>query len=544
MPRAVEKSCFTTHDGVPLVYRRWPAASGTPRSAVLLFHRGHEYGGRIAHLANELDLPDFEFYALDGRGYSPSFAASVRDVQDFVDHLAARHGVRPENTAVIAQSVGAAIAATWAHDYAPRLRAMVLASPAFEVKLRIPFARLGLRLLQKIRGNFLVKPHAIAVNILIEMHDTARRVVDDAQAITIPTQLLISEADVVARRKPQHDFFARLGAATKERHVFPGLFDAAIGKARRFIVDRFDAPLETVDLRDADRSGYTRAEAERVASPLPAFSLRGLFWAAYRAGVALGSWLSRGMALGRKTGFDSGSTLDYVYRNQPTGFGPLGRLLDRSYLDAVGWRGIRQRKLHLEELIQRATRRLDDEGKPTRVVDIAAGHGRYAIDALAAAPRRPQSVLLRDYCPINVAAGRRLIAERGLSDVASFERADAFERDSIAAIAPKPTLGVVSGLYELFPDNGCVRRSLDGLAAAIPPGGYLVYTGQPWHPQLEMIARTLTSHRDGRPWVMRRRTQAEIDQLVAEAGFRKIEQRIDEWGIFTVSLAVREPVHA
>jgi hypothetical protein len=38
---------------------------------------------------------------------------------------------------------------------------------------------------------------------------------------------------------------------------------------------------------------------------------------------------------------------------------------------------------------------------------------------------------------------------------------------------------------------------------------------------------------------MRRRTQAEMDQLVEEAGFRKIDQRIDEWGIFTVSLAVR-----
>ena len=84
-----------------------------------------------------------------------------------------------------------------------------------------------------------------------------------------------------------------------------------------------------------------------------------------------------------------------------------------------------------------------------------------------------------------------------------------------------------------------VRRSLAGLAAAIPAGGYLVYTGQPWHPQLEFIARALTSHRLGQPWVMRRRTQAEIDQLVAAAGFRKIEQRIDEWGIFTVSLAER-----
>ena len=77
------------------------------------------------------------------------------------------------------------------------------------------------------------------------------------------------------------------------------------------------------------------------------------------------------------------------------------------------------------------------------------------------------------------------------------------------------------------------------LARSMEAGSYLVYTGQPWHPQLEFIARTLTSHRDHQPWVMRRRTQQELDQLVQHSGFSKIEQWIDEWGIFTVSLAVR-----
>jgi len=38
---------------------------------------------------------------------------------------------------------------------------------------------------------------------------------------------------------------------------------------------------------------------------------------------------------------------------------------------------------------------------------------------------------------------------------------------------------------------------------------------------------------------MRRRTQAEMDALVEAAGFRKVAQRIDRWGIFTVSLALR-----
>ncbi len=38
---------------------------------------------------------------------------------------------------------------------------------------------------------------------------------------------------------------------------------------------------------------------------------------------------------------------------------------------------------------------------------------------------------------------------------------------------------------------------------------------------------------------MRRRTQEEMDDLVREAGFQKIGEEIDPWGIFTVSLARR-----
>lgn len=146
---------------------------------------------------------------------------------------------------------------------------------------------------------------------------------------------------------------------------------------------------------------------------------------------------------------------------------------------------------------------------------------------------------MRDTSERNIAAGVQLIAERRLEGVVRFKRGDAFDRDSLAALSPKPTLAVVSGLYELFSDNERIRRSLDGLAAAMEPGTCLVYTNQPWHPQLAYIARVLTSHRGGQPWVMRRRSQAEMDQLVTAAGFRKIEQRIDPWGIFTVSLAVK-----
>jgi hypothetical protein len=106
------------------------------------------------------------------------------------------------------------------------------------------------------------------------------------------------------------------------------------------------------------------------------------------------------------------------------------------------------------------------------------------------------------------------------------------------AFAQGPNIAIVSGLYELFGDNKLVRTSLAGLARALPPGGLLIYTNQPWHPQIEMIARVLTN-RDGKPWIMRRRTQEEMDQLVTAAGFAKQEMCIDKFGIFTVSLARR-----
>ena len=83
-----------------------------------------------------------------------------------------------------------------------------------------------------------------------------------------------------------------------------------------------------------------------------------------------------------------------------------------------------------------------------------------------------------------------------------------------------------------------VLNSLRGLAAALEPGGYLIYTNQPWHPQVEFIAGVLRN-REGQPWIMRRRTTAEMDQLVRSAGFEKIDMEVDQWGMFTVSLARR-----
>jgi alpha-beta hydrolase superfamily lysophospholipase len=579
--RQCEERTFETVDGTRIFYRRWPAIKGAGDRAILLLHRGHEHSGRLQHLVDELDLPEYEMFAWDARGhgrspgrrgFAPSVGTLVKDLDTFVREVIVPQGIGVENIAVVAQSVGSVLAAAWVHDYAPRVRCISLAAPAFKVKLYIPFARPALRVLHKLFGDFTVQSYvkgnylthdrariaefqsdplitrAISVKVLLDLYDTAGRLIKDAQAIQTPTQLLISGSDFVVYKKPQLEFFNRLGSTTKQKHELNGFYHDTLGekerhlavnKVREFILKMFSRPCEGKLLLDADRKGATRDEFERLSRPLWRFSPQAVTFGVIKAGLNIGGRLSDGMRLGLESGFDSGATLDYVYCNRASGITPLGKLIDWTYINSIGWRGIRVRKQHVERLLARTMSTLRANGMPVHIVDIAAGHGRYVLDAVKGRATGADRILLRDYSESNVQRGSALIAERGLEGVARFERGDAFDRASLAAIEPRPTLGLVSGLYELFPSNDVLRDSLGGLADAIPPGGYIIYTGQPWHPQLEFIARTLLSHRDHKPWIMRRRTQAEMDQLVETAGFQKIDQLTDDWGIFTVSLARR-----
>jgi alpha-beta hydrolase superfamily lysophospholipase/SAM-dependent methyltransferase len=572
---------FETGGGTRLFYRYWPAVNAPIGPAIILLHRGHEHSGRVQHIVEELNLPDFAMFAWDARGHGRSASASddphsfgtlVKDLDAFVRHVASTYGIPFESIAVIGQSVGAVLAAAWAHDYAPGIRCMVLSAPAFKIKLYAPFAYPALGLLHRLRGDFhinsYVKPRVlthdperiasykadplikrpISAGLLLGLDRTSARIIADAQAISIPTQLLISGRDWVVRTKPQVEFFARLGSTVKEQHTFRQFYHDILGekdrrlaleKVRNFVLTAFAAPCQKPRLLDADKIGYTKIEFDTLSRPLPLFSRKRLGFGLVKLGMKVGGLFSSGIRLGFETGFDSGSTLDYVYRNRASGATPIRRLVDWSYINAMGWKGIRQRKENLVQALLDSMTRLHAKGMPVRLLDVAAGHGRYVLEALERGAAETQDVLLRDLCETNVQRGLALVQEKKLKHAVRFEVGDAFDRESLAAVRPRPTLAVVSGLYELFPDNPPVRESLAGLASAIEPGGFLVYTGQPYHPQLEMIARTLPSHRNYRPWIMRRRTQAEMDQLVEAAGFRKIDQRIDDWGIFTVSVAQR-----
>ncbi len=570
---------MTTWDGLELFYRAWrPPTPGN--KALILFHRGHEHSGRFQEVVDMLALDDVSIFAWDARGhgrspgergYADSFACLVKDVDTFVRIISKEYDIPMENIVVMAHSVASVIVSAWVHDYAPPIRAMILGTPALRVKLYVPFAIPLLRPWRVMKPKAFIQSYvkakmlthdpeqaeqykndalitrAIAVNILIGLYDTSTRIMADAGAIQVPTLLLAAGSDWVVRLSAQKRFFDRLSSPVKQMHVYPGFYHdifhekdrhLPIAQARKFILDVFKHRPDQRSLIHADKEGYTKAEYERLLEPLPILSPRRQYSAVLKVMLKTAGMLSQGIRIGWRTGFDSGESLDYVYEDKAQGITPLGRMLDRLYLNTIGWKGIRERKFNLEKLLQATIEKVHATQKPVRVVDIASGPGRYLLETVKKMSHVEVSALLRDRDPKGLEAGRKLARALTVSNV-TYVQGDAFDSQSLASISPRPHIAIVSGLYELFPDNEMVFNSLRGLSEALKDDGYLIYTNQPWHPQVEMIARLLIN-RDGRPWVMRRRTQAEMDELVRVAGFEKIDMEVDEAGIFTVSVARRK----
>lgn len=571
--RSCEESFFESFDSTKLFFRTWRPNSPQSKKALIVLHRGHEHSGRLQDIVDGLNLPDYWAFAYDARGhgkspgprgYAEDFSYLTKDLDTFVRMISEKHKIPLEDMAIVANSVGAVVATTWIHDYAPRVRCMVLAAPAFRVKLYVPFALAGLRLLNLLKKPAFISSYVkskmlthdsqeaekynqdplitrdIAVNILIGLFDASTRVLENASSITTPTYILSAGRDFVVKVSAQKKFFNRLGTEKKEFKLFPRFFHGVFyekGKeeglllARKFILECMNQAVDRSYLLRSHLQGPTFEVYKQLQKP--ANPVKALFFGFQKVFMGTLGRLSHGVNIGWKTGFDSGLSLDYVYENKPRGITPVGKAIDFFYLNAIGWKGIRLRKIHLERQIEKAIEKLKTKNEPIRILDVAGGPGRYLIDLAIRHKNLDLQIVVRDNTEGNLAHGRRMAAEKGLTNI-KYEKVDAF---SDASSSPfRPNIVVVSGFFELFPNNDLVQKCIQKIVKESSPDAQVIYTGQPYHPQLEMIARSLRN-REGQAWVMRLRSQAELDEIFRTHGLEKKEMEIDPFGIFTVSRA-------
>ena len=588
------ESCYNAYDGTAIYYRYWLTTpledikqANQPLRQVILLHRGHEHSGRLAELGEQFAKAGYQVFAWDARGngrsggikdHAESITELERDLEGFVQLVMGQTGIAIEDTLIVASSIGAVLAAAWVHDYAPNIRGMILGTPALSIRLYLPFAipslkvarTLGLmsRVSSYVKAQVLTHDkvaqqaynadplisNSISTDLLIDTHATGQRLLDDAGAITVPTFVLCAGKDYVVDKQAERTFYEAINTPIKRWQLYPDSYHAIFHETNKadvfadcieFAEEIFSTPVQAPDLSTAHLNSASKDKVDRLAiKPFnPNFAIT-------RFAMQKFGHVSDAIATGLEHGFDSGHSLDHVYYNKPSGQNKFGQAVDKFYLNNIGWQGIRIRREHILELARLALADIEDKNQGSnksyqpKLLDIASGHGFYAFDLLT--EFTDLHAELRDYEMHNIQALQAKAQQLVIADRVVTSQKDAFDPTSYinadtndtSADTKKTDLAIASGLFELFSDNALLATALAGIYDSLKSGGYLIYTNQPWHPEQEFISKTLNNHR-GSSWVMRCRSQAEMDQLVERAGFKKVTMRIDRFGIFTVSLAIK-----
>ena len=566
--KAVEGT-FQSFDNAALLYREWEHEAEPNGRILIILHRGHEHSERLESIASKPEFSGYKVFSYDNRGHgyteaeaSYEFMDFVRDLDAFVSFVCEKEGKKHEDIFIIANSVAGVTASTWVHDYAPKVRGVALIAPAFKIKLYFPFAKAFLKWAIKFKPELTIKsyvkskflthdeeeqkhydedalitPH-IPARQLTTLLDTSHRVVEDAETIVTPMLVLLATKDYVVQSGVQGDFYAKLSSSLKRFVKLEGFYHGVLYESEhQKAISEIASFMEKCYRHEAYQQleeviRVTQKEKDIIAfGTLPVWKEASYFTQRFMM-KTLG-FMSDGMKIGLKYGFDSGVTLDHVYKNEPNGVTWLGKRIDKNYLESIGWKGIRQRKANMISATKEKIKLLQGKGEKVRILDIAGGPARYLIEIAEAHPE--VEIEVRDYQIQNVEEGSALAKERNLSNI-TYRQSDAFDKANYDVQGYRPNIVIISGVFELFDDNELIGVAMDGVASIIEEGGYLLYTGQPWHPQLEQIANVLGNHRQEK-WIMRRRSQYELDTLFERRSFEKEHMEIDNWGIFTVSSA-------
>ena len=563
----MENLYFTSFDNNKLFYRKWNFEQG--KKTLILIHRGHEHSERLNSLVQDEKFLKYNIFAYDLRGHgytetktSPNAMDYVRDLDAFVKHIKNEYQIKEEDIFIVANSIGGVILSAYVHDFAPNIAGIALLAPAFEIKLYIPFAKQLVTLLTKIKKDAKVMSYVkakvlthdveeqnkynndklinkeINAKLLIDLANMGKRLVEDSMAIELPTIIFSAEKDYVVKNSAQKKFFLNLSSKKREFIELENFYHGIIFEKERqkvykmlddFIQDVFKNQNTKLDVSPRE---FSRKEYERIALEEYPLSEK-IFYSIQKFSMRTFGFLSKGMSLGLKYGFDSGISLDYIYKNQADGKLLLGKFIDRFYLNQIGWAGVRERKKNLLTLIEEKINNLDEEN--VKILDVAGGTGNYLFDIKEKYSK--VQILINEFKKSNIEVGEEVIKKNNWKNI-SFVNYDCFDRETYKKIDYTPNIVIISGVFELFEDNNMLENTISGVAEILEKNGAVIYTGQPWHPQLKQIALVLNSHKgNDKSWLMRRRSEKELDGLFEKYNLNKEKMLIDNNGIFTVSLA-------
>jgi hypothetical protein len=261
----------------------------------------------------------------------------------------------------------------------------------------------------------------------------------------------------------------------------------------------------------------------RAAATLP--NRPSLYHLGLRLFMRTAGQLSDGIRLGYRVGFNSGTMVDYVYRNKAHGITPLGTLIDRVMLDHKTWKAVRERR---RMLIRQVTALL--QAQPyAALFDVAAGPGSYLFEL----PRA--EIWAGDYKAAEVERGLERAKREGRDDI-RFARADAFDPTSWPN--RRFDILVASGFIDILDRDEDVRRLIEAGTAATEPGATWVFSAMEGHPDLLMLRDVLVNY-DLESWTATTRSAEAVLAIAEPYGWHGVRIDREPSGQYAVVTMVR-----
>ena len=206
-------------------------------------------------------------------------------------------------------------------------------------------------------------------------------------------------------------------------------------------------------------------------------------------------------------------TIEMIYRNRPSGFGAVGRLIDSEFLENPAACAVRNRRAMLAEEIQQTIGR--QGGDPARVMSIACGPAREVFDVyeqLAAPSSLRASLLDIDEEALDFVAAE--LQSKGLADHVSLYNENvlylAVGRRKLD-LDPQDLIYSV-GLVDYFNDK-TVARLIDYAYTLLKPGGKLILGN--FHP--DNTCKAFMDH--VLEWRLIHRSEEDMDRLFSQSAF-------------------------
>jgi len=244
--------------------------------------------------------------------------------------------------------------------------------------------------------------------------------------------------------------------------------------------------------------------------------------------------LSTGIRMTLELGLTSGRVLDYIYENKPRGTTFLGRTLDKSYLEHVGWEAVRIRKDNVEAMLGEAIETARRNKKRVKIVDIACGYAAYLFSVLSKNDSRDLHIECYDIDKRWVKFGNAKAAELGM-DAIRFSEGNMLDPATARTALKDADIVISSGFYDWIVEDETVQRSLEMIATIPPRGSMVVMTYQMAHPNLELVHYVFSDFR-GRGLRMKMRDRDAMGVLLGKAGITVIKEQADEFGYYNTLL--------